>query len=92
MKIIIPTALQNILKIIKTSFVLWKHALIKTIPFSLIYLIINSLLLAPFLGKSKIDDKFLDQFSLSLLFSGKYLLIASKIVLSSFVFLLPKLV
>ncbi len=44
MKIIIPTALQNILKIIKTSFVLWKHALIKTIPFSLIYLIINSLL------------------------------------------------
>ena len=86
MKIIIPTALQNILKVIKTSFMIWKHALIKTIPFSLICLIINSLFLAPFLDKSKIDDKFLDQFSLSLLFSGKYLLIASKIMLSSFVF------
>jgi len=86
MKIIIPTALQNILKVIKTSFVIWKHALIKTIPFSLIYLIINSLLLAPLDKLAKIDDKFLDQFSLSLLFSGKYLLIASKIVLSSFVF------
>ncbi len=88
MKIIIPTALQNILKVIKTSFMIWKHALIKTIPFSLIYLIINSLLVANFLDKlAKVDAyKFLDQFSLNILFSGKYLLIASKIMLSNIVF------
>lgn len=79
---------QNIFEIIRTSFILCKHSLVKTIPFSLIYLVASTILVATFFDElSEVDHKFLAQFSFNLLFSGKYLLLASKITLLIMIYL-----
>ncbi len=84
MKIIIPTEPQNIPNVIKTGLLIWKHILNKTIPFSLIFITLNSILVAV-LG-DKINNYSLDQFSLNLLFSKSNLLLGSMIIIYAIVF------
>ncbi|MGD0465381.1 MAG: hypothetical protein ABSA84_01615 [Gammaproteobacteria bacterium] len=87
MKIIIPTKPQNMLQIIKTSFSIWKRALIKTIPFSLISIIAHSILMPVFLDFwDKLRGYKWDQFSLNLIFSKHCILLGGTIVLYAIVF------
>lgn len=75
---------QNIFKVIKTAFLIWKRSLIKTIPFSLIFMIAYLVLVDVFF--QKLANYNYEQFSLNLIFNKNHLLSGSKVILFVIIF------